>query len=121
MAVTDRNILTKLETLRALVNKQAEDHGLWFAAMTAPEAYLQQELRKLHTAVEAALQDEPTSTLTSEPKRYIPGEASVLGDPACKCVEVDAGGCVGWDVANCPRHNPDSPNYVGRDSVNRSS
>jgi hypothetical protein len=37
----------------------------------------------------------------------------------CKCVEVDAGGCVGWDVNNCPRHNPDSPTYVGRDGVNR--
>ncbi len=28
-----------------LVNKQAEDEGLWFNAITAPEAYLQQELR----------------------------------------------------------------------------
>jgi len=35
-----------------LVNKQAEDGGLWFNAHTAPEAYLQQELRKLHDAVE---------------------------------------------------------------------
>jgi len=36
-----------------LVNKQAEDEGLWFVARTAPEAYLQQHLRELHTAVEA--------------------------------------------------------------------
>lgn len=36
----------------ALVNAQAEDHGLWFAAQTASEAYLQQALRKLHAAVE---------------------------------------------------------------------
>ena len=35
-----------------LVNKQAEDEGLWFIAKTAPEAYLQQELRKLHAIVE---------------------------------------------------------------------
>ncbi len=35
-----------------LVNKQAEDEGLWFIARTAPEAYLQQELRKLHAAIE---------------------------------------------------------------------
>lgn len=37
----------------ALVQRQAEDEGLWFEATTAPEAYLQQELRKLHAAVEA--------------------------------------------------------------------
>lgn len=35
-----------------LVNEQAEDEGLWFEARTAPEAYLQQELRRLHRAVE---------------------------------------------------------------------
>ncbi len=40
--------------LRALVSQQAEDEGLWFEAATAPEAYLQQELRKLHQAVEEA-------------------------------------------------------------------
>lgn len=37
-----------------VVNQQAEDEGLWFIAQTAPEAYLQQELRRLHEAVEAA-------------------------------------------------------------------
>ena len=37
----------------ALVHKQAEDEGLWFIAQTAPEAYLQQELRRLHSAIEA--------------------------------------------------------------------
>lgn len=45
-----------------LVHKQAEDDGLWFIARTAPEAYLQQELRKLHGAIEAnaaALQVKP--------------------------------------------------------------
>jgi len=35
-----------------LVNKQAEDDGLWFDAQTAPEAYLQQELRRLHAVIE---------------------------------------------------------------------
>jgi hypothetical protein len=39
--------------LRALVDRQAEDEGLWFLnPKTAPEAYLQQELRKLHAAIE---------------------------------------------------------------------
>lgn len=38
--------------LRQLVAQQAEDDGLWFNAVTAGEAYLQQELRKLHAAIE---------------------------------------------------------------------
>ena len=37
---------------RELVNEQANDDGLWFVAETAAEAYLQQELRRLHAAVE---------------------------------------------------------------------
>jgi hypothetical protein len=40
------------DRLRAVVVQQAEDEGLWFVAKTAPEAYLQQELRKLHAAIE---------------------------------------------------------------------
>lgn len=43
--------LATLGRARALVNKQAEDGGFWFIAMTAPEAYLQQALRRLHAAV----------------------------------------------------------------------
>lgn len=39
---------------KAMVAEQAEDEGLWFVAATAPEGYLQQELRRLHAAVEAA-------------------------------------------------------------------
>lgn len=39
----------------ALVEEQAEDEGLWFIARTAPEAYLQQELRRLHAVIESAL------------------------------------------------------------------
>lgn len=34
------------------VAKQAEDEGLWLVARTAPEAYLQKELRRLHAAIE---------------------------------------------------------------------
>ena len=37
----------------AMVHRQAEDDGLWFVAQTAPEGYLQQELRRLHSAIEA--------------------------------------------------------------------
>ena len=42
----------KLEGIYQVVEKQAEDDGLWFVAKTAPEAYLQQELRRLHTVIE---------------------------------------------------------------------
>ena len=37
---------------RTIVKQQADDAGLWFAAQTASEAYLQQELRKLHAALD---------------------------------------------------------------------
>jgi len=43
-----------LDAVRAIVDEQAEDEGLWFIAPTAPEAYLQQELRRLHAVIEAA-------------------------------------------------------------------
>lgn len=39
------------EKVIAVVSAQALDEGLWFEARTAPEAYLQQELRALHAAV----------------------------------------------------------------------
>ena len=40
------------EDLMKIVHEQAEDFGLWFQAQTAPEAYLQQALRRLHEAIE---------------------------------------------------------------------
>lgn len=46
---------SRVERVARLVAQQAEDEGLWFEAQTAPEAYLQQELRKLHAAVEGKL------------------------------------------------------------------
>jgi len=44
----------QLSKIKALANEQAEDEGLWFIAITAPEAYLQHELRKLHRAIDDA-------------------------------------------------------------------
>lgn len=41
-----------LAPLRALVDEQAEDEGLWFGIETIREAYIQQALRKLHDAIE---------------------------------------------------------------------
>jgi hypothetical protein len=42
-----------------LVQEQAEDEGLWFIAQTAPEAYLQQALRRLHAEVEEEEEHDP--------------------------------------------------------------
>ena len=42
----------KLEAMKQTVDEQAEDEELWFVAETAPEAYLQQELRRLHLVSE---------------------------------------------------------------------
>jgi len=44
--------------LQILVAEQAKDEGLWFVAQTAPEAYLQVELRLLHAAIDAAREKE---------------------------------------------------------------
>lgn len=41
-----------IKELRKLVNKQAEDGGLWFVAQYASEAYLQAALRELHATIE---------------------------------------------------------------------
>lgn len=53
LLVTDRHaLLGYVDTLTTLVRAQAEDEGLWFLAATAPEAYLQYALRRLHHAIE---------------------------------------------------------------------
>jgi uncharacterized protein (DUF433 family) len=49
---------TGREELRALVEEQAEDEGLWFETKSITEALLQQELRKLHAAVEKYLTEQ---------------------------------------------------------------
>ena len=46
------NAAAVLKLARDLVDKQAEDPGLWFITETISEAYLQQELRKLHALIE---------------------------------------------------------------------
>ena len=41
-----------LARIRAVMDEQAEDEGLWFEAQTITEAYLQQKLRRLHAVIE---------------------------------------------------------------------
>lgn len=43
---------TSTTNAQTVVDEQSEDEGLWFVATTAPEAYLQQELRRLHAVIE---------------------------------------------------------------------
>lgn len=54
----------------ALVNEQAEDEALWAVyldgSQSISEAYLQQELRRLHAAVERAAQLERENTHNDE-------------------------------------------------------
>ena len=49
---TKKELESHLERIQSVVDEQAEDEGLWFMANTAPEAYLQQELRNLHKIIE---------------------------------------------------------------------
>jgi hypothetical protein len=51
---TDRDLLMRIQ---AVVNEQAEDDGLWFINVSITEAYLQQELRKLHEVIEQAVNE----------------------------------------------------------------
>lgn len=41
--------------MRQVVDRQAEDDGLWFVAERVTEAYLQEALRALHSAIESEL------------------------------------------------------------------
>jgi len=51
-----------MREILALVNEQAEDEGLWFKAQHATEAYLQQELRRLHAIIEVTPRWQPMET-----------------------------------------------------------
>ena len=50
--MNDHDKARRYDEARTVVDAQAEDGGLWFLAATAPEAYLQQELRRLHAVLE---------------------------------------------------------------------
>ena len=54
----------QLERIKAIVAEQAEDEGLWAIHPSGQqpivEAYLQQELRRLHAVIEGGPSKEPT-------------------------------------------------------------
>ncbi len=47
-------VKTKLDLLKKYIDAQAMDEALWFEAETAPEAYLQKELRTVAWLIEEA-------------------------------------------------------------------
>ena len=55
LAEAEHRLEVALGGLRILVNRQAEDEGLWFITKTASEAYLQHALRTLHDAIEQSV------------------------------------------------------------------
>lgn len=57
---TTQELAYRLGKLREATAAMAEDHGLWFRAETAAEAYVQQELRKLCALIEAPVADVAT-------------------------------------------------------------
>ena len=67
------------DTPLQVVNRQAEDEGLWFIAQTAPEAYLQRALRELHAAIERlATQDGEITALCYATHESVPGVAAAM-------------------------------------------
>ena len=51
--------VTTLAMIRRFVAEQAEDGGLWDYAKSASEAYVQQELRRLHRVIETGKYELP--------------------------------------------------------------
>ncbi len=45
---------TKLQMLKQYIDKQADDHFLWFKAQVPTEKYLQEELRRIGWLIEVA-------------------------------------------------------------------
>ncbi len=52
VACAYERVAAENKKIRDVADEQAKDEGLWFEAQTAPESYLQQELRRLHKVIE---------------------------------------------------------------------
>jgi|GEM_PF-2042633 len=68
--------------IKALVNEQAEDEGLWFRAETAPEAYLQNHLRVLHGVIEGK---SPFNCACEAITKAVRGEGHPMNDELKAC------------------------------------
>ena len=56
-----------IENLKLLIEKQADDDGLWFDSICASEAYLQLELRRLHGLCEKVIKTNAIANTGSYP------------------------------------------------------
>ncbi len=59
-------MLVNWDDVIKIVDAQAEDESLWFDANYISEAFLQQALRRLHAAVEAAYKNEVSESGLSD-------------------------------------------------------
>jgi hypothetical protein len=66
MNQTSKSPASEVEDPMVVARKQADDEALWIRADTAPVAYLQQELRRLHRAVEGKAADEGSAAAGKE-------------------------------------------------------
>jgi len=66
-------LLLRLDVIQGIVSAQALDEGLWFKAQTAPEGYLQQELRALHEVVEGKSGEECAREIIRDVERRVRG------------------------------------------------
>lgn len=82
-----------LAAVHAIVAEQVEDGGLWFVAQTAPEDYLQQELRRLHAAIEKTT-DALVAVLAELDAEHRP-DPPWCGEPT-RCAVCKAGGQGSW-------------------------
>ena len=57
------------KSIRALVEEQAKDEGLWFHAETCAEAYVQQALRDLHAVIEGRTAEQCAAIILNSIKR----------------------------------------------------
>ena len=67
------------KAIRGVVEEQAKDDGIWFIAETCAEAYLQQELRRLHAVIEGKTPEQCAKALLDE-KELRRHRANVLSD-----------------------------------------
>lgn len=101
-----------LERLQQQVNAQAEDAGLWFITDDIATAYVQQELRSLHSTVEA--QHEAIADF----ERLFPEEPQEQSSPLADCKicsrvlpgVIYVGDDKSWSFMRCPNGCVTPPN-----------
>lgn len=94
----------QLDTIKSVVNEQAEDEGLWFDHVYITEDILQRALRRLHAAIESREIQEPWLPIETAPTD---GTRILACSTKKKTVRVtwwrskkDRAGYIGWGEFN---------------------